>query len=174
MFKLKKASKKVGDFDVTDEKTEWIMLERQEIGDMPSFVHLQRLWVREETEDVFDSEGNIVTRGLKKESSLRFYKGFIKDGKYIVEYNSLIPFGTDHEAQKKLITRLENLLQDSYKMVESDGKTPTYYKNERESMTPPDTQGMMNALAQSITSSPQSKVSTPLIKVLPLKKNQNP
>lgn len=172
MFKLKKASKKVGDFDVTDNTTEWLMLQRVEMGDMPSFVHIQRLWVREETPDEFDNEGNMVSKGLKKESALLVYKGFVKDGKYIVESRHPYQFGSDYEAQKALIRRLEILQSDSYKMVESE-EQPTYYANERDPMVPPNIQQMIGNLAQStVQSTAQSTIRTlNTIKIPPKKKN---
>jgi len=175
MFRLKKASKKVGDFDVTDNTTEWLMLQRLEVGDMPSFVHMQRLWVREETPDEFDAEGNMVSKGLKKESVIKFYKGFIKDDKHIVEATTPLIYNTDHDAQKNFLKRLEWYLADGYKIVEGDQEMPTYYANERTPMVPENLQGMMSSLAQATNQHNVAKAN-PIIKIALAQKTklQNP
>ena len=61
-FKFKKASKTIGGFDVNDNTTEWIYLRKEEVNDLPSFIHLQRLWCREETEDDEDASGDSSER----------------------------------------------------------------------------------------------------------------
>lgn len=173
MFKLKKASKKVGDFDVTDNTTEWLMLERQEVADLPSFVHLHRLWVREETEDVFDNEDNLVSKGLKKTSTIMLYKGFVKDEKYIVETTMPLQYGNDHDAQQNLVKRLTQLLDAGYKMVQYEGE-PKYYANERQAMVPPDLQQMMGNLAQATTQTATQATGRTLNTIRILPKKQNP
>jgi hypothetical protein len=149
IFKLKKASKKVGGFDVTDNTTEWIMLEKQPVNDLPQFVHMQRLWVREETEDVLDSDGNITSKGFKKESVIMYYSGFIKDDKYVVVDNFRFPHKTDHEAQQFFLKQMSKLSDNGYKMVECDQQHPTYYANERTPMIPTNVKEMIGNLAQS-------------------------
>jgi hypothetical protein len=164
IFKLKKTSKTVGGFDVTNNTTEWVMLEKLPVNDLPSFVHMQRLWVREETEDIVDADGNITSKGFKKESVVLYYSGFIKDDKYVVTENFRFPCKTDHEAQQFFLKQMNKLSDNGYKMVECDQQHPTYYTNERTPMIPSNIREMITNLAQAATQHNTIK-SNPIMKI---------
>lgn len=167
VFKFKKTtSKKVGDFDVNDKSLRTLLIKPQ-IQDVTLFVHFEKLWNVEETADELDSDGNIVTKGVKSFPNWRHLQGFIKDGKFVVTVNKMVTAMNYHTIHTRYIQQLEKYLAEGYvKDVQNyNGEVPIepkYYVNEKTSLDELQAQSSkMGQLAQQYVQSSAAVTSIP-------------
>lgn len=139
IFKFKKTtSKMVGDFDVND-KSKRTLLIKPQIKDVTLFVHFEKLWNVEETAEVLDPDGNIITNGVKSMPAWRHIQGFIKDDKFVVTVNKMITAMNYHTIHTRYINQLGKYLEEGYvKDIQhytgDEAIEPKYYVNERTSL----------------------------------------
>lgn len=116
IFKFKKPDKKkVGDFD-SDDKHEWQLLVKPQIGNVTLFVHFHKLWLVEEKPEVQEDEANGIEYqpGVQRVPVCEVYYGFIKDDKFVVERQNRFQERIDELAQRRLNTNLQNFLEQGY------------------------------------------------------------
>ena len=171
IFKFKKTtSKKVGDFDVNDKSLRTLLIKPQ-IQDVTLFVHFEKLWNVEETADELDSDGNIVTKGVKSSPVWRHIQGFIKDDKFVVTTNRLTTAMNYHTIHTRYIQQLEKYLAEGYvkDVNHYNGEVPIepkYYVNEKTSLDELQAQSSkMGQLAQSVLPMSAAVTSVPTPKL---------
>jgi hypothetical protein len=152
LFKFKKAPVTVGGFDIND-NTEWAFMIKQEFGDLPSFVHIRKMWNIQEIPDTIDpSSGEIIRHGVPQVPVVVVHKGFVKDGNFILTVNPYYYNKTTfHEAKQVFKKVIESYLVVGFVKDEVTVGEPTYYLNERTPMVD------QNALLSSTTSTSQSQ-----------------
>lgn len=136
IFQFKKAKITISGID-PDGPSEWELLVKHDTNDLPQFYHFQKLWIRAETPDEVDANGQITKQGVKQVPVVQVYKGFIKDDKFVVTNQGTIQANTFHECHKKFKSALETATkQNGFKKDESRysgifGQPQQYYANER-------------------------------------------
>lgn len=130
LFKFKKASKMVGDFD-TNAETEWDCLVRRDPYDLPQFLHLHKMWNVTEVPAQFDSDGNETVKAVEQQPVVMLHKGFIKDDKFIVTASKPYAHGNYHAARMTYIRLLQAYIQDGYNKDQDAPAVPVYYENEK-------------------------------------------
>lgn len=139
LFKFKKTtSRRIGDFDVFDRSLRTLLIKPQ-IQDVTLFMHFEKLWNVEETADELDSDGNVVTKGVKSSPAWRQLQGFIKDDKFVVTSNRLITANNYHTIHTKYIQELKWCLDKGYikdirNYIGEIPIEPKYYVNEKTSL----------------------------------------
>lgn len=118
MFTFKKVKKMIGEFEA-DDPNEWMLLIRPQIQDVTLFTHFHKLWLVEEVKE--DLENGI--HGVIRIPTYEVYRGFVKDGNFVVESRQYYPARTSELANKNLNSNLEILVESGYV------KHNTYYNN---------------------------------------------
>lgn len=141
IFKFKKPAKKtVGDFDA-DDKQEWCLLVKPQIGDVTLFIHFHKLWCVTEVPPVMgkDEDGNDIIEepGVEKMPVCNVYFGFVKDDKFVVERQQTFKERVDELVHKTLNKNIQNFLDQGYTKDYNNYKldepiVPNYYGHKKE------------------------------------------
>lgn len=179
VFKFKKkTSKKIGDFDVID-NTEWTLLIKPQIQDLPLFVHYRKLWNVEEKSEVTDEDGNVIQEKVEMYPAFEVKTGFVKDGKFIVQQQKSVVKSTYHEIDKLYMKSLDDFIKMGYEKDWNNYNgeepiVPGYYANERTPLTETG-DDPRKFILQKIAAASQSQSTTkPNTKVAPTQQNPSP
>jgi hypothetical protein len=178
IFQFKKAKITISGID-PDGPSEWELLVKHDTNDLPSFYHFHKLWIRLETPDEVDADGNVTKPGTRQMPVVQVYRGFIKDDKFVVTGQQSIQANSFHECHKKFKFALESAIKtNGFKKDESRysgifGQPQQYYSNERTPM-PNLNQSVMGQISQLVSQATQGQPATsgqnPHIQIIPKKK----
>lgn len=134
IFKFKKAKKMVGNFD-PDDKNEWTLLIKPQIGDATLFIHYHKLWLIQEQPEIEADPDNGVEgqKEIKRQSSYELFRGFVKDGKFVIEKQSQFSAKVDEAISRKFLDSLQTHIDFGYdkdwNMYSNDiAEVPSYYE----------------------------------------------
>jgi cell fate (sporulation/competence/biofilm development) regulator YmcA (YheA/YmcA/DUF963 family) len=153
LFKFKKATILACDFDPKSDE-EWFMLHKPVYKEFTKFRHYQKLWCVEETEETEESPA------IRKTYFLRIVSGYIKDGEFVREFDSMsaVSQTTNEIKIDNLCNRLKDYLiihqnngyTKDYDQYDSSGKAivPKYHYNKKDDISK--MQSAIQALKSSI------------------------
>jgi hypothetical protein len=110
LFTFKKSNKNIGDFSATEQE-EWTLLIKPEIKGVTTYVHFRKMWLIDEVEE--DEENEIAEQ--RRNSNIEVKRGFIKDGKFVLEKEQTIKARTDEEGQDFFTRNLIMFTEDGFK-----------------------------------------------------------
>lgn len=172
LFKFKKASKMIGEFDTNSEE-EWDILIKREAFDLPYFIHFQKMWNVVEVPEVKDADGNVTTKGITKLPGVKVHYGFIKDDHFICTKENAYSQQSFHQIRKQYIQLLANAIEIGYSKDLNFSGIPVYFMNENQKM--PDISDVSASMGQAIL--PQVLPVNPMLPgkaTLPVQPKRNP
>lgn len=141
IFKFKRASKTIGDFDAND-PNEWTLLIKPQMGGISDFIHMQRMWLVEEKPAVEADPDNGIEGSpeVKKQYAIRVTRGFVRDDSFIVEKDNTTAVRHEVDGNARFVALLKTYVDNDYKKdwvnynADNTSKTPSYYEHEKSKM----------------------------------------
>jgi len=140
IFKFKKPDKKkIGGVFDADDKKEWCLLTKPQIGNVTLFIHFHKLWCVTEVPEVQEDEANGIEYqvGVQKQPVCEIYFGFVKDDKFVVEKYNTLKDRIDDLAQNTLNGNIQRFLDEGYAKDWNNYKgdepiVPNYYGHQKD------------------------------------------